>query len=133
MVTSAYWTLVRKAQQRALGDPAAGEDVERLNRAYGTLSPDAKSYAQRPQSPQEAVIEGTGVPLVDGFADFVTREAMRTRERWANRNPEVAILGGVTLVLMLFAFAAGAHVGAVFLCVGIIALTIWAPWRRIEP
>ena len=130
MVTSAYWSLVRRAQQRALGDPSAGEDVERLNRAYGTLAPEAKAYTPPPQ--HEVTIAGSGLPLVDGFADFVTREALRTRQRWADRNPEIAIIGGVTLVLMVLALGAGAHVGGVFLCVSLVCLAIWAPWRRIE-
>ena len=55
------------------------------------------------------------------FADWVNDEAMRTRARWPSRNPEIAIIAGAALVLMLLAIGAGASLWGVFISVGLLS------------
>lgn len=130
MVESAYWTLVRQAQHRASRDPDAHLDIDALNEAYQTLSPDSRG---KPMATTRAAAAGTGIALLDWFADWCAEQALRTRVRWAHRNPEIAIMGGAVIVLMLLALSAGASALNVFLVVGVIAVAIWAPWRRTPP
>jgi len=59
MVESAYWTLVRQAQHRAARDPEAHVDIDALNDAYQTLTPDSRGKPMSAKSRQEAA--GTGV------------------------------------------------------------------------
>jgi hypothetical protein len=129
MVTDAYWGLVRKAQNRAKREPEAREEIERLNQAYQVLAPSA---TRRAPVPAAAAPVGSGVPLLDWFADWVAMEAQRARARWAGRNPEIAIIGAASIVLMLLALGAGASVAATFITFGIVLAAVWAPWRRVE-
>jgi hypothetical protein len=129
MVTNAYWGLVRKAQGRVSREPEARAEIERLNEAYQLLAPDARKRAEVPAEPAPI---GSGIPPLDWFADWVTLEAQRTRVRWQGRNPEVAILGGASIVLMLLALGAGASIAATFIVIAIILAAVWAPWRRVE-
>jgi hypothetical protein len=128
-VESAYWNLVRRAQERAAKqDPAAKAEIEALNEAYGALVPGGRVA---PPLKQHLVREeGTGIAVLDWFADWVSAEALRTRTRWAHRNPEIAVIGGGALVLMLLAVGAGASLSATFLAAGIVCAAIWAPWRK---
>jgi len=131
MVNSAYWTLVRQAQSRGGTDPQAQYEIERLNEAYQTLSPDGRTPAPiRP--PRQTAVAGTGVEFLDGFADWCADQALRTRVRWMNRNPEIALIGGCAIVLTLLALSAGASAFAVLLVVALMCVAIWAPWRRVE-
>lgn len=131
-IESAYWNLVRRAQEQAVGDVTASEDVERLNEAYATLAPKGRRLAVLRAAPEEPGTGGTGVPILDAFADWVSSEALRTRLRWPNRNPEVALMGGGAVVLMVLALGAGASVLSTFIAAGVVFLGIWAPWRRVE-
>jgi hypothetical protein len=130
MVENAYWTLVRRAQ--ADDDPAAAAEIDQLNQAYGVLSPDAMNYAAaQGAGAMRAPVQGSsGVGLLDSAADWVNDEAQRVRRRWDGRNPEVGVIGGVTIFLMLLALTAGAPSLLVLISVLVIALVIWAPWRR---
>jgi hypothetical protein len=130
MVETAYWTLVRQAQSRATRDTDATLDIDALNDAYATLTPDARGKPMQRTAPQAA---GTGVAILDWFADWCADQALRTRMRWANRNPEIALIGGATIVLMLLALGAGASALSVFMVVGVVIAAIWAPWRRTQP
>lgn len=130
MVENAYWTLVRQAQHRAAGDPEAHRDIDALNDAYQTLTPDARG---KPMVSTRTQAAGTGIALLDWFADWCADQALRTRMRWSGRNPEIALIGGAVLVLMLLAIGAGAGAWGVFLCVGVVCAAIWAPWRRAHP
>jgi hypothetical protein len=130
MVENAYWTLVRQAQVRAGNDVAAQQDIEALNEAYQVLTPDARG---KPLPSPRAQAAGTGIALLDWFADWCADQALRTRQRWAQRNPEIALIGGAALALMLIALSEGASALTVFLVVGVICAAIWAPWRRIGP
>lgn len=130
MVESAYWTLVRQAQHRAARDPEAHADIDALNDAYQTLTPDGRG---KPLAKTRQEAAGTGIAFLDWFADWCADQALRTRMRWAHRNPEIAIIGGAVIVLMLLALSAGASALNVFLVVGIVAVAIWAPWRRTPP
>jgi hypothetical protein len=126
-VESQYWNLVRQAQERAGRDPGSEAEIDRLNAAYGTLAPDARRGAARPAQP---VAVSSGAQWLDWFADWVSAEALRTRMRWAGRNPEVALIGGGAGVLMLLAIGAGASLPATFLAAGLVCAAIWSPWRR---
>ncbi len=126
MVETAYWTLVRQAQRRGENQQEAGHEIDRLNEAYALLSPDGRALGRSPAARPRA----SGVPLLDGIADWFAEEALRTRARWSRRNPEIAIIGGATLLLMVLALASGASVWATFLATLMIFVAIWAPWRR---
>jgi hypothetical protein len=126
-VESAYWNLVRQAQQRAAKDREARAEIDLLNEAYGTLAPGARRYEASRGELRDA---GTGFAWLDAFADWVSAEALRTRARWPQRNPEIALIGGAAVVLMVLAIGAGASVGVTFFAMGLLCLGIWAPWRR---
>jgi hypothetical protein len=130
MVESAYWTIVRQAQHRAARDPDAHMDIDALNDAYQTLTPEGRG---KPMAHARQEAAGTGIALLDWFADWCADQALRTRQRWSKRNPEIAIIGGAVIVLMLLALSAGASVLNVFLVVGVVCVAIWAPWRRTPP
>jgi hypothetical protein len=131
MVESAYWTLVRRAQVQAESDPAAAQEIEDLNRAYGVLSPDAMHYTA--QAGQVRLQQpSSGVGLLDSAADWVNEEALRTRERWSGRNPEISVIGGATIIMMVMALIAGAPSLLVLLATLAVLVSIWAPWRRVH-
>ena len=131
MVESAYWTLVRRAQAQAESDPSAMQEIEELNQARVVLSPDAMhpapqgAPAVRPQQPASS-----GVGILDAAADWVNEEAQRTRERWRGRNPEIGVIGAVTIIMMVMALIAGASYLLVLLATAVVLVSIWAPWRR---
>jgi hypothetical protein len=128
MVEHAYWTLVRQAQQRGGTDVEAGHEIEDLNAAYAVLSPDAKQYA--PLAGGTRFVQSGG-EFFDNVADWLANEALRTRARWAQRNPEIGIIGAAVFVLMILSLGAGASVLATFLCVAVVFAAIWAPWRKL--
>lgn len=127
MVQSAYWSLVRQAQNRAAGDTSARADVEELNEAYATLQPDARreEYQGRP-----AAAPPSGTEWLDRGVNWLSEQALRTRERWAGRNPEIAVIAGTTLVLAFMALAEGVAFWIFVVCLALIFGAIWAPWRR---
>jgi hypothetical protein len=126
-VESQYWNLVRQAQERAGRDPESQAEIDRLNAAYGALAPDARTRAVRPP---QAVAPSSGAQWLDWFADWVAAEALRTRERWGGRNPEIALIGGGAGVLMLLAIGTGASLAATFVAAVLVCAAIWSPWRR---
>ena len=107
---------------------AAAVEVEALNEAYGSLAPEARRLAVQSKAAPEA---STAVPWLDAFAEWLSAEALRTRQRWPNRNPEIAMIGGGALVLMLAAIGAGASLIAVFVAMVVVLVAIWSPWRRV--
>jgi hypothetical protein len=123
MVESAYWALVRQARSNSSPNGDAAVEIDRLNAAYSALAPDARMYAP------SRTVSAQGGEFLDHVADWLAREAVRTRRRWPTRNPEIALIGGVMLVLMVLALSAGASVLAVFLAAGLGFAGIWAPWR----
>lgn len=127
MVQSAYWSLVRQAQNRATNDTAARAEVEELNEAYATLQPDArrKEPAARPAAAPPA-----GTEWLDRAVNWLSDQALRTRGRWAGRNPEIAVIAGTTLVLAFMALAEGVSFWIFLVCLTLIFGAIWAPWRR---
>ena len=132
MVSDAYWRLVRQAQAIAATDPEQRAEIDRLNDAYTTLTPAGTPHVVPPQQHYVAQQQqGSGIGWLDAFADWVTAEALRTRQRWANRNPEIAMIGGGALVLMLAAIGAGASLIAVFVAMVVVLAAIWSPWRRV--
>lgn len=134
MVEHAYWTLVRQAQSRGAGDLEAGHEIDKLNEAYTALSPDGKLAGplMHHGAAYTTAANGTGIAILDWFADWAADEALRTRARWQGRNPEIAIIGGGALFLFLLAVGAGASLMATFLGAAIIMAAIWAPWRRLR-
>ena len=148
MVSDAYWRLVRQAQAVAAANPEQRAEIDRLNDAYTTLTPAGTPYVVPPQQhygaqaagtpyvvpPQQhygAQQQGSGIGWLDAFAEWVSAEALRTRQRWANRNPEIAMIGGGALVLMLAAIGAGASLIFVFVAIAVVLAAIWSPWRRV--
>jgi hypothetical protein len=129
MVQQAYWMLVRQAQDRGSRDLDARIEIDRLNEAYATLRPGDKQYKPPPPRATDA---GTGTEFIDRAVDWLSQEAMRTRVRWADRNLEIAIIGGAGLFLAIVALAAGTSFWLVLLSVGLIFGAIWAPWRRVQ-
>src|SRR5438874_1443483 len=90
MVSDAYWRLVRQAQALAAADPEHRGEIDRLNDAYTTLTPAGTPYVVPPQQQYGAQQQAaSGMPWLDAFAEWVSAEALRTRQRWANRNPEI--------------------------------------------
>jgi hypothetical protein len=130
-VESAYWTLVRRAQRKADTDRSAWVEIERLNQAYGALAPTGKR--KRVTRKQDAPNATDSLGFIDGFADFLAAEALRTRQRWSGRNPEIALIAGAALVLFVIALGAGASLVACFIVAAVLFAAIWAPWRRIPP
>jgi hypothetical protein len=131
MVENAYWTLVRQAQRRSASETEAGGEIDRLNEAYTVLAPDAKPVAQPRSARIPGAGTGTGVAFMDAFADWCASEALKTRQRWAGRNPEIAVIAGAVLVMFLFAAGAGATLPGIFLPLVLIVVAIWAPWRKL--
>jgi hypothetical protein len=135
-VEQAYWSLVRRAQA---GKGASSQrEIDRLNEAYAILAPEPEPMArtagrhgavarQQPVPPTTVVFPGDAV--LDWFGD----EALRVRRRWSGRNPEISIICGAGLVLVVMALMAGATVIPVLICVALIAAAVWAPWRRAGP
>lgn len=127
MVETAYWSLVRGAQERGSRDIEAAYEIERLNAAYTALRPEGNGY-HAPPRPQPA--QTTGLEFIDGIGDWLAEEALRTRERWADRNPEIALIAGAALVLMILALGAGASLLATFIAAAVVFAGVWAPWRH---
>ena len=132
MVSDAYWRLVRQAQTHAEAEPDRAEQIDRLNEAYTTLSPNGATYAVPARITSPRPIQDAGAPVLDAIADWFAAEALRTRKRWADRNPEIAVLGGAALALTFLALGAGASLIAVFVAAAVGFVAIWSPWRRVD-
>lgn len=135
MVQTAYWTLVRQAQNRAGSDIGARAEVEALNEAYATLQPDGRR--KEPAAPvrsgparAEAGEPPAGTEWLDRAVNWLSDQALRTRQRWAGRNPEIAVIAGTALVLAFVALAEGVSFWIFVVCLVLIFGAIWAPWRR---
>ncbi len=128
MIEHAYWTLVRQAQRRTANEMDAAHEIDRLNEAYTALSPDGRQSAPKRTAEPAA---GSGVAFMDGFADWCAEEALRTRARWAGRNPEIGFIAAAALVMLLFAAGAGASLIGIFVPMAVILVAIWAPWRKL--
>ncbi|MGH7622200.1 MAG: hypothetical protein ACREMU_07660, partial [Gemmatimonadaceae bacterium] len=105
MVADAYWRLVRTAQAQP-DTPEIHAAIERLNDAYTTLTPKLSARSQIQTQPGAAAPQtpaGSGLWLLDVFADWVVEECRRTRERWPARNLEIGLLAGASMLLMLLA------------------------------
>jgi hypothetical protein len=128
MVQTAYWMLVRQAQDRGRHDSKARWEIDRYNEAYAALAPDAQRYT--PTGPR-AEAPPAGTEILDRLVDWLSEEALRARARWAHRNPEIGVILGVTLFLTTVALGAGASFWLVMGSVLLIMGAIWAPWRRV--
>jgi hypothetical protein len=125
-VTHAYWALVREAQERAAVEPRARSEIDRLNDAYAALVPNGSRFAVRRAAARDRAPQP---PRVDGMIAWIGDEALRTRERWSHRNPEIAMIGGGALSLGLLALVAGAPLLGVGGSLALVFGAIWAPWR----
>jgi hypothetical protein len=132
LVESAYWQLVRQAQQHA-DDVAAQREIDRLNQARDLLAPKGAPAAPMRKTARRAESNAgdIGIAMLEAVADWVWAEALRTRMRWQGRNPEIAIVGGAAIVLMVLAIGGGASAWGTFAALGVLLTTIWAPWRRV--
>lgn len=138
-IEQSYWSLVRRAQAGKGGSDQ--RDIDRLNDAYSLLAPEPEEMARtavrqslasshtvavrRPQSPAEPVVFPG-----DAAFDWIGAEAARVRQRWSGRNPEIAMISGAGIVLVVLSFIAGAAVVPVVICLAVIIAGLWAPWRR---
>jgi hypothetical protein len=129
MVQTAYWALVRRAQEEGLNNPRARFKIEAYNEAYQTLAPDARHFEPPPMKIPTVVRPSNG-ELIDRAADWLSAEGRRIRERWPERLPEIAVLGVVSVFLMILALGAGAPFLLVGLCWLLAVGAIWAPWRE---
>ena len=127
MVQTAYWTLVRQAQDRGGHDAGARAQIERYNEAYATLSPGSRMFSPTPP-PQPRAPEGT--EIIDRAVDWLSEEAVRTRARWPGRNAEIGIICAATLYLAVLALADGASFFLTLVGVAAAFVAVWAPWRR---
>jgi hypothetical protein len=127
MVQTAYWMLVRQAQDRGPRDAATRAQIDRYNEAYATLSPGSRMFTPDPPSEPRAA-EGT--EFIDRAVDWLSEEALRTRARWPGRNAEIGIICGATLFLMIVALSEGASFLLTMAGVLAVFAAVWAPWRR---
>jgi hypothetical protein len=132
-VESAYWQLVRQAQQQAADDVAAQREIDHLNQARDVLAPKGAPPAPRRAAVRRAESNAgdIGIAMLETVADWVWAEALRTRMRWPGRTAELAIIGGAAIVLMVLALGAGASAWWTFAVVGVLLTSIWAPWRKV--
>ncbi len=129
IVRDAYWHLVRRARLRVGDDSSASQEIARLNEAYGTLVPGTQTRSQ-PVAGMAA--RSRNLELIDRIAEWLISEGTRIRARWPGRNPEIATIAVAAIVLVLIADAARASVWATLIVAAVIAIAIWAPWRRVE-
>ncbi len=127
MVESAYWSLVRGAQERGHHDIEAVHEIDQLNEAYTALRPE---FPRAQPAPSRQVQESAGLELIDAMADWLAEEGLRTRERWSHRNPEIALVAGAALVLLVLAVGAGASLLVTFIAAAAAFAGVWAPWRH---
>lgn len=128
-ISDAYWRRARKLQHRAGDDLDAKTELERLNAAYTALAP--KGVQKMPRAIAPSASTRAGVAVLDVLANWVADEALRTRQRWTGRNPEIALMGGAALVLIVLAIGAGASLIGTFGAAIVLCAAIWAPWRRV--
>lgn len=131
LVADAYWRLVRQAKTGA-DDPDTRAGIERLNEAYAALTPETVPRTPRAAARRVQASAGSGLWLLDAFADWTVAQLHRTRQRWAGRNPEIAVLAGTTLALTIIALGTGAAVTVTLVAAAIATIAIWAPWRRVH-
>ncbi len=131
VVADAYWRLVRQAKT-GRDDPETRAEIDRLNEAYAALTPETTPRAPRAAAgPFVQQAAGSGLWLLDAFADWMVAQLQRTRARWPRRNPEMATIAGATLALTFIALSTGAAVTLTLVATAIVTLAIWAPWRRV--
>src|SRR5438105_12622385 len=82
MVSDAYWRLVRQAQAIAAANPEHRAEIDRLNEAYTTLTPAGTPYVVPREQHYGVQAQGSGINWLDAFAEWVSAEALRTRQRW---------------------------------------------------
>jgi hypothetical protein len=128
MVQSAYWTLVRQAQDRGHSDPNARAQIDRYNEACAMLSPGSRLYSPRQEEPKSEAPAGT--EFIDRAVDWLSEEATRTRARWPGRNAEIGVICAATLFLMVIAISEGASFLLTMAGVLAVFIAVWAPWRR---
>lgn len=131
IVADAYWRLVRQAKAGA-DDPDTRAEIERLNEAYAALTPETVPRAPRVGAQRVQPSAGSGVWLLDAAAEWTVAQLQRTRERWAGRNPEIAVVGGAMLALTFIALSTGAAVTVTLVAAATATVAIWAPWRRVR-
>jgi hypothetical protein len=144
-VETSYWTLVRHAQTRSPDETTAAREVEKLNRAYAALTPTPKRMEMARGSPPSeraghavTVTRGSGArsaednPL-DAALQWLSTEAARVRARWSGRNAEIAVICGAVAALAVVGLMAGAPVLVVLLCLAVVFVGVWSPWRNEPP
>ena len=122
-------TADQRVDRGAAQDTAAQSEIDQLNDAYGMLQPDGRRF-----EPQLSLVRPTvpaGTEVLDRAVDWLSAEAQRTRHRWPDRNPEIAVIGGVTLFLAFIGLAEGVSFWLFLLCLALVFGAIWAPWRRV--
>lgn len=144
-VETSYWTLVRHAQTRTQDEAAAAREIEELNAAYATLTPVparmemVRRSAQPARRPGTAAAATSAAPrpssdnVIDGILAWLGEEANRVRDRWAERNAEIALICGSVLAMAVFALAAGTGWFVVLACLAVVFVGVWSPWRNEPP
>lgn len=131
-VEEAYWVRVRRAQARSEIDEDALREVQALNDAYASLAPHIEQMKSARLAVPASGRGSAGASPLDSIVDWLFEEAARTRRRWSQRTPEIAIVGGASAVLAFLALDAGAPLVTVGIAAIIICAAIWSPWRRPE-
>lgn len=137
-IEQAYWSLVRRAQAGREG--VSQRDIDRLNEAYALLAPEPAAMARTAVRQSVAGRETAAVRASrsraedfvfpgDAAFEWIGAEAGRLRRRWSERNPEIAMISGAGLVLVVLALLGGVAMAPVLICLAVIVAGLWCPWR----
>lgn len=94
----------------------------RMSRRTGAAAP-IRLVEKRRDQPVDAPPEPEERNSLERFVASVAA-------RWQGHEPEIAIMGTVTLILAIAAVFAGADILFTLMATLVAAVTIWSPWRE---
>jgi hypothetical protein len=98
----------------------------RMSRRAGAAAP-IRLVEKRSDQPVDAPPERAER---NSLEEFVASVVASVAARWRGHEPEIAIMGTVTLILAIAAVFAGADILFTLLATLVAAITIWSPWRE---